>query len=42
MKISVTENCENLFIDEMLVHSMESAVNETVIFRKLVYWKDSE
>lgn len=45
LKINVTETCENLFIDEMLVHSMkssDSAVNEAMFYRKLVYQKDSE
>lgn len=45
MKINVTETCENLFIDEMLVHSVkpsDSALNEAMFYRKLVYQKDSE
>lgn len=45
MKINVTETCENLFIDEMVVHSMkssDSATNEAMFSRKLVYRRDSE
>lgn len=45
LKISVTETCENLFIDKMLVHSVksaDSAINEAMCFRKLVYHKNSE
>lgn len=45
MKISVTETCENLFIDKMLVHSVksaDSAINEAMCFRKPVYHKNSE
>jgi len=45
LKIGGTETCENLFIDEMLVHSVkpsDSAMNEAMFYRKLVYQKHSE
>lgn len=45
MKINVTETCENLFIDEMLVHSVKSLssiMTEAMFYRKPMYYKDSD